>query len=84
MEENKPQPVFADGMIFKKPREGAPDFVKGSLSFKVEEAIAFLTKHNNNGWVNVDLKKSQKGTLYLQLNDWKPEKKEEDNMDIGF
>ena len=69
---NKPDPVFADGFIFKRPREGAPDFVKGALSIKVDEAIAFLQKHNNAGWVNLDLKNSQGGKLYLQLNDWKP------------
>ena len=72
MDNNKPDPVFADGFIFKRPREGAPDFVKGALSIKVGEAIAFLQKHNNAGWVNLDLKNSQGGKLYLQLNDWKP------------
>ena len=72
MDNNKPDPVFADGFIFKRPREGAPDFVKGALSIKVDEAIAFLQKHNNAGWVNLDLKNSQGGKLYLQLNDWKP------------
>lgn len=66
--------IFAAGMRFEKPREGSPDFVKGKLSFKVDEAIEFLQKHKNEkGWVNVDLLKSkEKGTLYLQLNDWKP------------
>jgi len=73
--------VFADGMIFKKPREGAPDFVKGAIAVKVDEFKAFLDKHNNNGWVNIDLKKSQGGKLYLELNDWKPEKKDEINAD---
>ena len=72
MDNNKPDPVFADGFIFKRPREGAPDFVKGALSIKVGEAIAFLQKHNSGGWVNLDLKNSQGGKLYLQLNDWKP------------
>ena len=72
MDNNKPDPVFADGFIFKRPREGAPEFVKGALSLKVDEAIAFLQKHNNAGWVNLDLKNSQGGKLYLQLNDWKP------------
>jgi len=72
MDNNRPDPVFADGFIFKRPREGAPDFVKGALSIKVDEAIAFLQKHNNAGWVNLDLKNSQGGKLYLQLNDWKP------------
>ena len=72
MDNNKPDPVFADGFIFKRPREGAPEFVKGALSIKVDEAIAFLQKHNSGGWVNLDLKNSQGGKLYLQLNDWKP------------
>ena len=72
MDNNKPEPTFADGMIFKRPREGAADFVKGALSIKVGEAIAFLQKHNSGGWVNLDLKNSQGGKLYLQLNDWKP------------
>ena len=72
MDNNKPEPTFADGFIFKRPNEGAPDFVKGALSIKVNEAIAFLQKHNSGGWVNLDLKNSQGGKLYLQLNDWKP------------
>ena len=72
MDNNKPEPTFADGFIFKRPNEGAPDFVKGALSIKVNEAIAFLQKHNSGGLVNLDLKNSQGGKLYLQLNDWKP------------
>jgi len=76
MDNNKPDPVFADGFIFKRPREGAPEFVKGALSLKVDEAIAFLQKHNDAGWVNLDLKNSQGGKLYLQLNDWKPTPKD--------
>ena len=74
--------IFADGIIFKKPREGAPDFVKGSLSFKVEEAVAFLQKHNNKGWVNVDLLKSKTGTLYLALNEWKKEDSQKSIEDL--
>jgi|TARA_R100000049_G_C1949000_1_gene95526 hypothetical protein len=70
--EEKKQKTFADGMIFKNPRENAPEFVKGAISIKVEEFKAFLDKHNNNGWVNLDLLKSQKGPLYFALNDWKP------------
>jgi hypothetical protein len=66
--------VFPDGIRFERPKEGAPEFVKGKLSFEVDKAIAFLTKHKNDkGWVNCDLLKSkEKGTLYLVLNDFKP------------
>ena len=65
--------VFPEGLIYKAPREGTPEFVKGSLSIKVDEFTAFLQKHNNNGWTNLDFLKSQKGTLYFALNEWKPE-----------
>jgi len=51
MSEQNNEAVFLDGFIFKRPREGAPDFVKGSMSIKVSEAVDFLKKHDNNGWV---------------------------------
>jgi len=60
--------IFPDGFIFKKPREGAPQFVKGSMSVKVDEFIQFLRKHSNNGWVNMDLLVSKNGKLYTKLN----------------
>lgn len=80
MENEKKETIFTDGLIFKKPREGAPDFIKGNMSFKVNDFIAFLQKHNNNGWVNVDLKVSKGGKLYTQLNDWKLK---EENSESG-
>lgn len=65
--------IFADGFIFKKPREGAPSFVKGSLSIKSQDAIKFINEHTKaDGWINLDLKMSTQGKLYLALNDFKP------------
>ncbi len=65
---------FAKGFFFKRPREGAPGFVKGAMSVKVEDAIEFLQrKKNGDGFVNLDLLQSKDGTkLYFTLNDWKP------------
>jgi len=89
--EQKKEAVFVDGMIFKKPKEGAPEFIKGHISIKAPELIAFLQKHAKpDGWVNIDMKKSQKGSLYFQLNDWTPPKKEDtatppdDDVEIPF
>lgn len=66
--------VFLQGFIFKRPHENAPAFVKGSMSIKVDEAIAFLQQHNNNGWVNADLLASKDNSkLYFKLNTYKPE-----------
>lgn len=65
--------IFADGIMFKRPREGAPEFVKGSVSIKVAEFVPFVEKHTKEGWVNLDLKESMNGKLYLQLNTWNKE-----------
>lgn len=76
MENNeKQEPIFADGFFFDRPREGAPDFVKGRMSIMAEKAIAFITKHKNEaGYVNLDFLKSKDGKkLYFQLNTWKPD-----------
>lgn len=64
--------IFTDGMIFKLPRQGAPDFAKGSLSFKTEDFIKWLQAHDNDGWVNVKLNVSKNGKPYGALDTWKP------------
>lgn len=73
MEQEKKEVIFADGIMFTKKRDGAPDFVKGGVSVRVEDFYAWAKQHvNQNGFVNLDLLKSkEKGTLYFKLNDWK-------------
>lgn len=62
--------VFAQGFVFKRPHDNAPSFVKGSLSLKADEAIAFIQQHTKpDGWVNLDLLASKDNTkLYFKLN----------------
>jgi len=68
---------LVDGLIYKAPRENAPDFVKGSVSVKVEEFKKYMDANQSNGWLNLDMLMS-KGTpekpsrIYFKLNDWKP------------
>ena len=71
--------IFVDGLIAKKPSDKAPDFVKANLSIKVEDLGKFLREKYKAGeeWVNVDIKESQNGKWYAEVNTWKPEKKEE-------
>jgi len=64
---------FVDGLIVKAPREGAPDFVKGSVSIKREELIAWLSNKPDE-WINIDIKESKGGKWYAAVNDWKPNK----------
>lgn len=67
----KKDTIFVDGMIFKRPRENAPDFIKGAIFVKAKDFCLFAKEHmNDRGWVNIDLKKSKGGNLYLALNTW--------------
>ena len=68
MENQKPK-VFADGFSFKR-NDNAPEFVVGRQSVKVDEAVTFLQQHQKNGWVNIDIKQSKKGTYYCELDTW--------------
>ena len=72
--------VFAEGMyidwlgkaIGDRP-ESTPDWVMGKFSFKADKFIETLQANvNSKGYVNIDLKKGQKGTPYLAVNTWKP------------
>lgn len=57
----KDEIVFADGFKFKKKHPNQRDFVLGSLSIKVDDAIMFLKANQKNGWVNLGIKESQAG-----------------------
>ena len=65
-------PIFPDGFIFKR-KDTSPDWVHGSLSIKVDEAIAFLTANQSNGWVNIEMKTGKSGKHYCELDTWKPD-----------
>lgn len=61
------------------PHEKAPDFIKLNLSINKEQFTKWLAEQQTNekGYVKIDLKKSKNGNLYLALNDYGLEKKEE-------
>jgi len=67
--------IFADGFLFKR-NEKAPDFVVGRISIKVEDAIAFMKKHEKNGWVNLGVKTARSGNYYIDLDTFEAKEKE--------
>jgi len=71
--------VFVEGVIFKKPHENAPDFVKGSLSLKMKDLIEFAKTHHKDGWLNIDLLESRGGKYYAALNTFEPKKQDGGN-----
>ncbi len=63
---------FVNGLIVKAPRDGAPDFVKGSISIKIGELIEWLNDRDGE-WVNIDLKEARSGKWYAAVNNYKKE-----------
>jgi hypothetical protein len=62
---------FPEGLILKAPRDGAPDYVIGSLSIKRGEFLSWL-KGREGDWVNLNLKRGQSGKWYAEVDTWKP------------
>lgn len=71
---------FVDGLIVKAPHEKAPDFVKASISIKVEELGMWLRAKHKAGekWVNIDVKESKGGKWYAAVSKFKPKEKAEE------
>jgi hypothetical protein len=65
---------FVNGLTVNAPREGAPDFVKASISIKTADLMAWLQGKYEAGdeWVNVDVKESRGGKWYCSVNAYKP------------
>jgi len=74
--------VFAQGITIFKPREGAPDYVKGSIIVSIEQFVdwceknaQYITTHATYGdQIKFEVKESQGGMLYLQVNTYKSNK----------
>lgn len=67
---------FVPGLFAKAPHEKAPDFVKCGISIKVKDLGNFLREKNAAGdeWVNIQVKESQGGKWYAEVDSWKPER----------
>lgn len=70
--------VFVDGLFVNQPRDGAPDFVKGSLSLHVDRLKNFLNDwyDPDNDYINLDIMVARSGKWYAKINTY-----ERDNSD---
>ena len=72
---------FVDGLIVKAPHPNAPEFVKASISIKVEDLGKWLRARykaslENEGWINLDVKEAMSGKWYAAVSTYKPKAKE--------
>ena len=70
---------FVDGLIVKAPNPKAPDYVKASISIKVEDLGKWLREKYKAGdeWVDIDVKEAKSGKWYAAVSNFKPKAKEE-------
>lgn len=65
--------TFINGLIAKRPKETAPEWVKCDLSMKRKELIDWLNTQQDE-WVNAQVCEGKSGKWYAELNTWKPKK----------
>lgn len=70
---------FAKGLYFKPKHQKAPDFVLGGLSIKRVDLIEWLNSKPDE-WINLQIKNSKENKLYIEVDNWKPEKEQELNQ----
>lgn len=65
---------YTEGLFFNEPRQGAPDFILGSLSFSKARFLNWLDNQTEDekGYVKVDIKRGKENKPYCELNTWKP------------
>lgn len=66
---------LVEGLRFFEPRQGAPDFVKGTLVVSVDDFTAWLTAqpgsdYNGKKQVKLQLLESQAGKMYLKVDNY--------------
>lgn len=79
--------IFPEGIRIFKPRQGAPDFVKGYVVITPNTLIAwlkknpdFLKEYNGEKQLNLDLLEGKQG-LYVAVNTYQKQgAKEEDSL----
>lgn len=67
--------IFAEGLYFNDPRDGAPEFIVGSLAVLKDKFSAWLSRQevDHKGYVKLDVKRGREGNIYVELNTWKPD-----------
>jgi hypothetical protein len=74
---------FPNGLFAKAPHENAPDFVKCKISIKRADFGNWL-RGKQDEWINLDVKVSQDGKWYAEVDTWKPQPKGESSTGGSF
>ena len=65
---------FPKGLMVKEKHPKAPDFVICGVSIQRKELGNWL-RGKEEDWINLQIKRSKKGELYIAVDNWEPESK---------
>lgn len=78
---DKQEKIFADGLLWQDPHEKAPEFIKGSLVVNMAIFDQFMKANlqhaSAKGWLKIIMKESKTGSIYFELDTWKPTQKQQ-------
>ena len=84
----KKETIYPKGLRTFKPHEKSPDFVKGTLIITLNELVKFckenpelLTEYKEQKQLKCQILDGKDG-LYLVVDTWKPEKKDDNFNDV--
>lgn len=74
---------LADGFFFTEPRNGAPDYVLGTISLQMDNFTRWVETQelNEKGYIKIDILRSKGGKTYGKVNTWKPDKQQKDTSE---
>jgi hypothetical protein len=62
---------YPEGMFVDNPPTNAPSYLKAKVSVNVEKFLLWARQNvNAKGYINIDVKESKDGKLYLSVNTW--------------
>lgn len=69
--------TFINGLISKDVADTAPEWILGKMSIQVDDLKRWLNDNDKladeNGWINLTVKRSQKtNKRYVEVDTWKP------------
>ena len=76
--QEKPAKEFVDGLIAKKPRDTAPEWIKCNISIKRADLILWLEQKEGD-WINLQVSEAKSGKWYAEVDNWQPTKKASGN-----
>lgn len=77
---NGTEKEFPEGIWFKDPHEGAPDFIIGSINIKRQDFMKFIAEKDGD-YLNLKVVRSRKGKPYLEVDNWKPTNADKPKME---